>query len=284
MRRELRLAEARARAAVGRGARQARHRGRQGRGERAALRRSASRRRPSATAKLPPMPFKVLNAPPPEADKFAADSAAAAPIPWRKILDTAPKAEAPAKTKAAAGSPPAASKTTSRGRPRRSRSSRWPLPPAPPSRWSRPPRRRGRPEVPRVDRQLRRAEGADHPLGDRQGGQLHGAGRQRGRREARGGRLHLRLRQGRAPSPASSAARPWRSTRPSSSAPKARAAGVSDRVPMPIRPTRKALLIGALLAAIGRRRAARHRRAGRRCPRSAWLPGRRCRPASRPAA
>jgi hypothetical protein len=68
----------------------------------------------SAPAKSPPMPFKVLNAPPPEADnlvatdKFVADTPAVELLP--KGTDSTPKAETPAKTKPVASNPPAASK------------------------------------------------------------------------------------------------------------------------------------------------------------------------------
>jgi hypothetical protein len=58
------------------------------------------------------MPFKILNAPPPEADKPAESvlpntSAQSDPVA-AKILESAPKSDAPAKTKAAAANPPAA--------------------------------------------------------------------------------------------------------------------------------------------------------------------------------
>jgi hypothetical protein len=56
-----------------------------------------------------------------------------------------------------------------------------------------------------MDRELWRAEGPDHPLGDRQGGQLHRAGRQRGA-EKRGADAFISA-YAKAPSPASSAAR-----------------------------------------------------------------------------
>ncbi len=147
----------------------------------------------AAPAKLPPMPFKVLNAPP-EADKLVADTPPPADTAPMAQFDATPKADAPAKSKATAAAPPAASKTRNcgqaavQGRLRRRRRQAARRGPA---------CSRGWPEVPRVDRELRRPEGADHPLGNRQGGQLHRARRQRGRREARGGRLHLRLRQGR---------------------------------------------------------------------------------------
>ena len=124
------------RAAVGRGARQARHRGRQGRGERAALRLGVRRPRPgAATAKTPPMPFKVLNAPPPEPDKLAADTPPADPA--AKILDTTPKAEAARESQGRRLAALPRTRAKAAARPR-SRSSRSPLPPAPPSRWSRP--------------------------------------------------------------------------------------------------------------------------------------------------
>ena len=58
-------------------------------------------------AKTPPVPFKVLNAPP-EPEKLAADTPPTDPV--AKILDTAPKAEAPAKSKATTGSLPTAAK------------------------------------------------------------------------------------------------------------------------------------------------------------------------------
>jgi hypothetical protein len=66
----------------------------------------------TSTAKAPPMPFKILNAPPPEADKPAESvlpntSAQSDPVA-AKILESAPKSDAPAKTKAAAANPPAA--------------------------------------------------------------------------------------------------------------------------------------------------------------------------------
>jgi hypothetical protein len=73
----------------------------------------------SVTAKMPPMPFKVLNAPPPEPDKLVADTPPPAD-PVAKLLDAAPKAEVPAKTKAAAGSspaPPATSKAATAEKP-----------------------------------------------------------------------------------------------------------------------------------------------------------------------
>jgi hypothetical protein len=59
------------------------------------------------TSKAPPVPFKVLNAPP-DADRFAAEAAPADPV--ANILDTTPKAESTAKAKAAAGNPPATAK------------------------------------------------------------------------------------------------------------------------------------------------------------------------------
>ncbi len=77
----------------------------------------------AATAKAPPMPFKVLNAPPPEADKpavserFVPDTPAPADPVAAKILESTPKADAPAKAKAAAASPPAAPKTTAAAAP-----------------------------------------------------------------------------------------------------------------------------------------------------------------------
>jgi hypothetical protein len=64
----------------------------------------------AAPAKLPPMPFKVLNAPP-EADKLVADTAPTA------HFDATPKADAPAKSKATAAAPPAASKTATADKP-----------------------------------------------------------------------------------------------------------------------------------------------------------------------
>jgi hypothetical protein len=61
------------------------------------------------------MPFKVLNAPP-EADKLVADAPLADLAP-RASPDAAPKMDVPAKTKSAAGSPPAASKAATAEKP-----------------------------------------------------------------------------------------------------------------------------------------------------------------------
>jgi hypothetical protein len=118
VRRELRLAEARAQRPSG--ADLAKRAIEEGKAEVNAPRSSLGvQETATASAKLPPMPFKVLNAPP-EPDRFAADKfvADASPVdPVAKMLDTPPKAEAPAKTKAAAGSPPAASKAATAEKP-----------------------------------------------------------------------------------------------------------------------------------------------------------------------
>jgi hypothetical protein len=116
VRRELKLAEARAERPSG--ADLAKRAIEAGRVEENARRSSlGAQETATASVTLPPMPFKVLNAPPPEPDKFAADKFVAdapASDPVAKILEAAPKAEAPAKTKAAAAAatPPATSKTT----------------------------------------------------------------------------------------------------------------------------------------------------------------------------
>jgi hypothetical protein len=103
VRRELRLAEASAERPPGAApAKRAIEAG--SRGERTALCPGAQE---PATAKTPPVPFKVLNAAP-DRDKLAADTPPTDPV--AKILDTAPKAEAPAKSKATTGSLPAAAK------------------------------------------------------------------------------------------------------------------------------------------------------------------------------
>jgi hypothetical protein len=104
VRRELRLAEARAERPSG--AELAKRAIEAGRAEEIE-RRSALGAQEPASGKMPPMPFKVLNAPP-EPDKFAPDASPVDPV--AKILDAAPKAEPPAKSKAAAGSPPATAK------------------------------------------------------------------------------------------------------------------------------------------------------------------------------
>ena len=70
----------------------------------------------AATTSLPPMPFKVLNAPPPEADRFVAETAPVDLAPKVRPDPTA-KAEAPVKSKAAAGAPPAASKAATAEKP-----------------------------------------------------------------------------------------------------------------------------------------------------------------------
>ena len=83
-------------------------------------RRSALGVQETASAKMPPMPFKVLNAPP-EPDKLAASDKFVADTPpvdlAPKGLDTFPRAEAPAKSKAAASSPPAGSKAATAEKP-----------------------------------------------------------------------------------------------------------------------------------------------------------------------
>jgi hypothetical protein len=103
VKRELRLAEARAERPSG--AELAKRAIEAGKAEENA-RRSALGAQEPATARTPPVPFKVLNAPP-EPDKLAADTPPTDPV--AKILDTAPKQEAPAK-KATTGSLPAAAK------------------------------------------------------------------------------------------------------------------------------------------------------------------------------
>ena len=138
VKRELRLAEARAERPSG--AELAKRAIEAGKAEENA-RRSASGR--GRQARTPPVPFKVLNAPP-EPDKLAKDDTPP-PDPVAKILDTAPKAEPPRK-----GRRLGACQQRPRHRPR-SCSSRSPWP-APPSRWSRPPARGT--EVPRLDRKL----------------------------------------------------------------------------------------------------------------------------------
>jgi hypothetical protein len=70
----------------------------------------------AAPAKLPPMPFKVLNAPP-EADKLVADTPPPADTAPMAQFDATPKADAPAKSKATAAAPPAASKATTADKP-----------------------------------------------------------------------------------------------------------------------------------------------------------------------
>jgi hypothetical protein len=106
VRRELRLAEARAERPSGAElAKRAIEAGKSEENER----RSALGAQEPAAGKMPPMPFKVLNSPP-EADNLVAATPPAAD-PVAKILETAPKAEAPAtKAKAAAGNPPATAK------------------------------------------------------------------------------------------------------------------------------------------------------------------------------
>jgi Mannosyl-glycoprotein endo-beta-N-acetylglucosaminidase len=104
VKRELRLAEARAERPSG--AELAKRAIEAGKAEENA-RRSALGAQEPATARTPPVPFKVLNAPP-EPDKLAADTPPTDPV--AKILDTAAKAEAPAKSKATTGSLPAAAK------------------------------------------------------------------------------------------------------------------------------------------------------------------------------
>jgi hypothetical protein len=132
VKRELRLAEARAERPSG--AELAKRAIEAGKAEENA-RRSALGAQEPATARTPPVPFKVLNAPP-EPDKLAADTR------WRpsgKGPRHPPKAEPHGEVEAA----PAARHQRLRPPPG-SRSSRSPLPPAPPSRWSRPLRPRDR--------------------------------------------------------------------------------------------------------------------------------------------
>src|ERR1700704_3364740 len=103
VRRELRLAEARAERPSGAElAKRAIEAGKTEENER----RSALGAQEPATGKMPPMPFKVLNGAP-EPDKFVADASPAELAP--KGLDATPKAE-PAKSKAAASSPTATAK------------------------------------------------------------------------------------------------------------------------------------------------------------------------------
>jgi hypothetical protein len=106
VRRELRLAEARAERPSGAElAKRAIEAGKAEDNER----RSALGAQEPAAGKMPPMPFKVLNAPA-EADNLVATAPPAAD-PVAKILETAPKAEVPAaKAKAAASNPPATAK------------------------------------------------------------------------------------------------------------------------------------------------------------------------------
>ena len=77
------------------------------------------------------------------------------------------------------------------------------------------------PEMPRVDGELRRAEGDHHPLGGRPGGQLHGARRQRGRGDSARPRRSLPPTPRTEGSPANMPTSRRPSTRPSSSARKA---------------------------------------------------------------
>jgi hypothetical protein len=108
VRRELRLAEARAERPSG--AELAKRAIEAGKADEPARRSSLGvQETASASAKAPPMPFKVLNAPPPEPEKFVADTPLPAD-PVAKILETAPKAEVPAKAKVATGSLPATAK------------------------------------------------------------------------------------------------------------------------------------------------------------------------------
>jgi Mannosyl-glycoprotein endo-beta-N-acetylglucosaminidase len=114
VRRELRLAEARAERPSGAElARRAIEESKADEPRRSALG-AVETASASVAAKSPPMPFKVLNAPPPEADKlvatdkFVADAPAVEMLP-RAAADPAPKAEAPVKSKPAASNPPPAS-------------------------------------------------------------------------------------------------------------------------------------------------------------------------------
>ena len=110
VRREVRLAAARAERPSG--ADLAKRAIEEGKANEAAARSSlGAQETASATTKMPPMPFKVLNAPPPEADQFVANTPPPED-PVAKILETTSKAEAPAKAKAVAGNQPAAPKAT----------------------------------------------------------------------------------------------------------------------------------------------------------------------------
>src|SRR5262245_50521974 len=104
VRRELRLAEARAERPSG--AELAKRAIEAGKAEEYE-RRSALGVQEPAAGKMPPMPFKVLNAPP-EADKLVPESASADLT--AKVLETTPKAEPPAKSKPATGATAAAAK------------------------------------------------------------------------------------------------------------------------------------------------------------------------------
>ena len=122
VRRELKLAEARAERPSGQElAKRAIEAGKvEENGRRSAL---GVQETASAAAKLPPTPYKMLNAPP-EADKFAspdkfvAETPATAALPPAGVapmgLDAAAKMETPARSKAAAGSPPATPPATSK--------------------------------------------------------------------------------------------------------------------------------------------------------------------------
>ena len=114
MRRELRLAEARADRPSGEDL--AKRAIEAGKAEENDRRSGLGVQETAATAKLPPMPFKVLNAPPPEADRFVADTPPVDLAP-KGSLDPTPKAEAQTKSKAAAGAPPATSKTATAEKP-----------------------------------------------------------------------------------------------------------------------------------------------------------------------
>ena len=135
-------------------------------------------------AKAPPAPYKILNTPP-EPERQAVEPPAveqqALPPPR---TDTATKT----KPKTTASIAPYDAQDDSRRQAA--------LPGGIGGRCSQAGATGSRPEMPRVDCQLWRPEGAHHQVGGRQGRQLHRARRQRRRREARGRRLHLRLRQG----------------------------------------------------------------------------------------
>ena len=146
VRRELRLAEARAERPSGEElARRALAAGKAEENERSGSGvQEVPRQQPvnAAPAKQPPMPFKVLNAPRGGRQAGGRHPAAGRYRAGRRQLDTTPKADAPAKSEGATGSPRPRSphsKAADRGT---SRSSRSPPPPAPPDRWSRPRRLR----------------------------------------------------------------------------------------------------------------------------------------------
>ena len=288
VRRELRLAEARAEQPSGQEL--AKRAIEEGKADETARRSSLGVQETASVRprpRLPPMPFKVLNAPPPEADKFAVaerrPTRRPRPIPWRQRSSRPPPrprprrrprqppAARPLHAQDDASRPPSGEAAVQDGVCRRRRQAAG----------------RGRPAAAAgqkcrvwtasyggqkaliirsvIDKVVNYTvldvnEGAEK----READAFISAYAKEGAIAGEFGSQAVGTRQGLRALP--------RRLEPAQ----------SDGVPMPIRPTRKALLIGACwppsapaTAGIGARR--------RRCPRSASRPGRRCRPASRPA-